>query len=157
MTLENSSMSGIQFSNFKVNDTESYEASADTNLSPNHEDRQALLALYQPQYESESEKAQEQTFGHESSSENLDDIEAAVEAPATNADVELNDSVVSYQSASQLHNKANLELIWQKVNAINGIRKMNMQFKDERRATGAALDKNHHIRSEYWQVCETFL
>ena len=46
MTLDNSSVSGIQFSNFKVNDTESYQASADTNLSPNHEDRQALLALY---------------------------------------------------------------------------------------------------------------
>ena len=44
------------------------------------------------------------------------------------------DSLVSGHSASRLQKKANLELVWQKANSINGIRKMNMLFKEERRA-----------------------
>ena len=43
------------------------------------------------------------------------------------------DSFVSGHSASRLEKLANLELVWQKANSINGIRKMNMLFKDERR------------------------
>ena len=48
-------------------------------------------------------------------------------------------------------------MIWQKVNSINGIRKMNMMFKEERRTINAALDIDKRINSDYWQVCETFL
>ena len=47
--------------------------------------------------------------------------------------VEDNDSLVSGHSGSMLTRKTNLELVWQKANSINGIRKMNMQFKEERR------------------------
>ena len=49
-----------------------------------------------------------------------------------------------------------MELIWQKANSINGIRKMNMLFKQERRSV-TALDENEQITDEYWQVCETFI
>ena len=42
---------------------------------------------------------------------------------------------------SRLQKKANLELVWQKSNSINGIRKMNMLFKEERCAV-TALDSN---------------
>lgn len=66
------------------------------------------------------------------------------------------DSLVSGHSASRLQKKANLELIWQKANSINGIRKMNMLFKEERRAV-TALDANESITREYQQVCETFI
>ena len=48
-------------------------------------------------------------------------------------------------------------MIWQKVNSINGIHKMNMMFKEERRMVNAALDIDKRINSDYWQVCETFL
>ena len=44
------------------------------------------------------------------------------------------DSLVSGHSASRLQKKTNLELVWQKANSINGIRKLNMMFKEERRA-----------------------
>jgi len=64
--------------------------------------------------------------------------------------------LVSTHSASRLQKKTNLELIWQKANSINGIRKMNMLFKQERRAV-AALDANEIITQEYWQICETFI
>ena len=57
---------------------------------------------------------------------------------------------------SRLQKKANLETVWQKANSINGIRKMNMMFKEERRSI-TALDEDEHIREEYWQVCETFI
>lgn len=63
------------------------------------------------------------------------------------------DSLVSTHSVSRLQKKANLELIWQKANSINGIRKMNMQFKQERRNL-TALDANENITQDYWQVCE---
>ena len=43
------------------------------------------------------------------------------------------DSYVSGHSASRLEKLANLELVWQKANSINGIRKLNMLFKEERR------------------------
>ena len=66
------------------------------------------------------------------------------------------DSLVSGHSASRLLQKANLELIWQKANSINGIRKMNMLFKEERRAV-TALEANDQITEEYLQICETFL
>ena len=67
-----------------------------------------------------------------------------------------NDSMVSGHSMSRLQKKANLELVWQKANSINGIRKMNMMFKEERRAV-KALDANEQFTREYWQVCETFI
>jgi hypothetical protein len=66
------------------------------------------------------------------------------------------DSMVSGHSMSRLQKKANLETVWQKANSINGIRKMNMMFKEERRSI-TALDEDEHIREEYWQVCETFI
>lgn len=66
------------------------------------------------------------------------------------------DSLVSGHSMSKLQKKTNLELVWQKANSINGIRKLNMMFKDERRAV-TALDANDVITREYWQVCETFI
>ena len=66
------------------------------------------------------------------------------------------DSLVSGHSSSRLEKKANLELVWQKANSINGIRKMNMQFKEERRQY-QALDDREQITREYWQVCETFI
>ena len=66
------------------------------------------------------------------------------------------DSLVSGHSMSTLQKKANLELVWQKANSINGIRKMNQLFKEERRAV-TALDANGIITREYWQVCETFI
>ena len=66
------------------------------------------------------------------------------------------DSLVSAHSASRLQKKANLELIWQKANSINGIRKMNMLFKQERRIL-TALDANEQITPDYWQVCESFI
>lgn len=66
------------------------------------------------------------------------------------------DSLVSGHSASRLEKKANLELVWQKANSINGIRKMSMLFKEERRDV-KALDVNEEITQDYWQVCETFL
>ena len=66
------------------------------------------------------------------------------------------DSWVSGHSMSRLQKKTNLELVWQKANSINGIRKMNQQFKEERRAV-TALDANGVITQEYWNVCETFI
>lgn len=65
------------------------------------------------------------------------------------------DSLISGHSASRLEKKSNLELIWQKCNSINGIRKMNMLFKEERRAV-TALDADGIITAEYWQVCDQF-
>ena len=43
------------------------------------------------------------------------------------------DSMVSGHTANRLVLKENLELVWQKANSISGIRKMNIQFKEERR------------------------
>ena len=63
---------------------------------------------------------------------------------------------MSGHSASRLQKKANLEVVWQKANSINGIRKLNMMFKEERRSI-QALDQNEQITAEYWQVCETFI
>jgi len=45
--------------------------------------------------------------------------------------------------------------VWQKCNSINGIRKMNLLFKEERRAV-KALDEDGRITEEYWQVCDQF-
>ena len=64
--------------------------------------------------------------------------------------------MVSGHSMSRLQKKANLELVWQKANSINGIRKMSQMFKEERRAV-TALNANGSITREYWQVCETFI
>ena len=55
-----------------------------------------------------------------------------------------------------MQRKANLELVWQKANSINGIRKMNMQFKEERRAI-VPLNQYLEITEEYWNTCETFI
>ena len=66
------------------------------------------------------------------------------------------DSLVSGHSSSRLEKLANLELVWQKANSINGIRKMNMLFKDERRQI-QALDETGQITKEYWAVCEQFV
>ena len=43
------------------------------------------------------------------------------------------DSLVSIHHDNRLILKENLELVWQKANSISGIRKMNIQFKEERR------------------------
>ena len=43
------------------------------------------------------------------------------------------DSMVSIHHDNRLILKENLELVWQKANSISGIRKMNIQFKEERR------------------------
>jgi len=51
------------------------------------------------------------------------------------------DSLVSGHSLSQLQKKSNLEVVWQKANSINGIRRLNMMFKEERRAV-VALDED---------------
>lgn len=59
------------------------------------------------------------------------------------------DSTFSGYSGSRLQRKANLELVWQKANSINGIRKMNMQFKEERR-TVKALTDDDLLTPEYW-------
>ena len=59
-------------------------------------------------------------------------------------------------SPSQIMKKAALEQIWQKANSINGIRKLNMNFKDERRQV-EPLDADGYITADYWQVCEQFL
>ena len=64
--------------------------------------------------------------------------------------------MVSRHSMSRLQKKANLETVWQKANSINGIRKLNMMFKEERRSI-TALDEDEHITEDYWQVCETFI
>ena len=66
------------------------------------------------------------------------------------------DSLVSVQCDNRLILKENLELVWQKANSISGIRKMNLQFKEERRQI-RALDNYGQIQSDYWQVCESFL
>lgn len=67
------------------------------------------------------------------------------------------DSLVSSaHSASWLMMKANLEVVWQKANSINGIRKMNMLFKEERRQV-TALDGDEQITQEYHQICDTFI
>ena len=59
------------------------------------------------------------------------------------------DSLVSGHSQSRLVRKANLEIVWQKANSINGIRKMNMQFKEERRMY-QPTNKYLEITQEYW-------
>jgi len=58
---------------------------------------------------------------------------------------------------AKLEKKANLELVWQKANSINGIRKLYMSFKEERRLVSDAIDENDEISREYWQVCDQFL
>ena len=45
----------------------------------------------------------------------------------------LDDSLLSGFQDNKLVLKENLELVWQKANSIGGIRKMNIQFKEERR------------------------
>ena len=50
-----------------------------------------------------------------------------------------------------------MELIWQKANSINGIRKMNMSFKEERRRVFSTLDANDKITDDYWYICESFI
>ena len=52
----------------------------------------------------------------------------------------LDDSLASIVQDSRLVVKENLELVWQKANSISGIRKLNIQFKEERRLV-KALDE----------------
>ena len=66
------------------------------------------------------------------------------------------DSAVSGHSNSRLEKKANLEIVWQKANSINGIRKMNILFKEERRQV-TPIDANDQITREYWQICDSFI
>ena len=65
------------------------------------------------------------------------------------------DSEVSKHTQGRLLRKNHLEILVQKANSIGGIRKMNLQFKEERRAV-RALDRNK-IRAEYWEICAQFL
>ena len=53
----------------------------------------------------------------------------------------------------KLDKKATLELMWQKANSISGIRKLNMNFKEERRSV-EPLESDGTISADYWQVCE---
>ena len=64
--------------------------------------------------------------------------------------------MVSGHTANRLVLKENLELVWQKANSISGIRKMNIQFKEERREIDH-LDEYDQISPDYWQICETFI
>ena len=57
--------------------------------------------------------------------------------------------MVSGHTNSRLILKENLELVWQKANSISGIRKMNIQFKEERREIDH-LDEYDQISSDYW-------
>ena len=52
---------------------------------------------------------------------------------AINADDEVDSVVSDKQNYIKITRKSHLELLLQKANSISGIRKMNMQFKQERR------------------------
>ncbi len=52
------------------------------------------------------------------------------------ADVDA-DSTASKHGLSRLQRKNHLEILLQKANSISGIRKLNLQFKQERRLTKA--------------------
>ena len=72
------------------------------------------------------------------------------------------ESLHSGHSNSRLTKKGHLEMLLQKANSISGIRKMNMQFKQERRLTDAFYQKDSTkspsiIRRSYWDICEQFL
>ena len=51
------------------------------------------------------------------------------------------DSLASRHSKGRLTRQDHLEILLQKANSINGIRKMNLQFKTERRLTSPFLDQ----------------
>ena len=61
--------------------------------------------------------------------------------------------------------KSQLELLLQKANSISGIRKMNMQFKQERRKITCLKTKispegylkKSIITKQYWNMCQDFL
>ena len=76
------------------------------------------------------------------------------------------DSVVSNeQTFTKITRKSHLELLLQKANSISGIRKMNMQFKQERREmrrfkTKISPEGYEHrstITKQYWNLCQDFL
>jgi len=52
----------------------------------------------------------------------------------------------------RLSKKNHLELLLQKANSISGIRKMNMQFKEERRAIKPL--EGYLITETYWKLSE---
>lgn len=72
----------------------------------------------------------------------------------------MDDSVVTQGFASKPR-LAHLELLLQKANSISGIRKMNMQFKLERRQMQpfkpSTYEGDFAISEEYWNLCSTFL
>jgi len=62
---------------------------------------------------------------------------------------------VSYATASKPTRTFHLEQLLQKANSINGIRKLNMQFKVQRRAI-KALELDDLISQKYWVLCVDF-
>ena len=66
-------------------------------------------------------------------------------------------SIVSTHSVGRLNKKNHLELLLQKANSIGGIRKLNMQFKAERRDGKVKALDGYRIRDQYWKICEDFL
>ncbi len=76
----------------------------------------------------------------------------------------MDDSMIT-QSFSTKPRVAHLELLLQKANSISGIRKMNMQFKLERRQI-APFKQEHNqlgylndsvLAEDYWNLCSTFI
>ena len=69
---------------------------------------------------------------------------------------------LSPTKAKRLSRTEHLELLLQKANSISGIRKMNMQFKEERRALKPFEQnddrrQNTRISRDYWDLCQQFL
>ena len=69
------------------------------------------------------------------------------------------DSLASRHSKGRLTRKDHLEILLQKANSINGIRKMNLQFKTERRLMQPFHQKDGAciLTPEFWQLCEQFI
>lgn len=51
---------------------------------------------------------------------------------------------------------AHFEMLLQKANSINGIRRLNMKFKTERRQV-KIFDSEQQITDSYWQLCDEYL
>lgn len=69
------------------------------------------------------------------------------------------DSQISERQEAYVKTMRNeqLEQLLQKANSISGIRKMNMQFKEERRSVRALAPGTHRIEQDYWDICQQFL
>lgn len=80
---------------------------------------------------------------------------------AHNADDEVDSVVSNQQNYTKITRKSHLELLLQKANSISGIRKMNMQFKQERREVKCFKTKispegyEHRatLTKQYWNLC----